>query len=255
MKQIVLAHGVLGFGSLGPLNYFNGVARHLEREVRGIRVTTTHVNPIAGIEKRGTELAARIVHAVPEGEVHILAHSMGGLDARFAIRNVPGFKTRVASLVTIGTPHHGSPVADAILSRGGPLFDAIPPMLRAELEHNAAALRDLTTSACKAFDAATPDEPQIRYFEIAGDVTEQGACSSFFFKLAAAIGHAADPRNDGVVTFASATRGRKPFDVWACDHAGEIGWNLDLLIPFEVPLPFIPSPPHFARYEAIVSAL
>ena len=65
--------------------------------------------------QRGEQLAAAILRQVPGAErEHIIAHSMGGLDARHAIAHVPGLAGRVATLVTIGTPHRGSPVADAI---------------------------------------------------------------------------------------------------------------------------------------------
>ncbi len=40
----------------------------------------------------------------------IIAHSMGGLVTRYYIYKNPG---RVAGLVTLGTPHHGSPLADS----------------------------------------------------------------------------------------------------------------------------------------------
>jgi len=41
---------------------------------------------------------------------HIIAHSMGGLVARRYIYKYPGV---VKGLVTLGTPHHGSPLADS----------------------------------------------------------------------------------------------------------------------------------------------
>ena len=44
-------------------------------------------------------------------KVNIIAHSMGGLDARYAIAKL-GLADRVASLVTIGTPHLGTPLAN-----------------------------------------------------------------------------------------------------------------------------------------------
>ena len=58
-----------------------------------------------------------------EDPLHVIAHSMGGLDARYAIRNVPQVADRVKTLVTIGTPHRGSPVADAVVARTGPLLE------------------------------------------------------------------------------------------------------------------------------------
>ena len=54
-KTIVLAHGILGFGSIPrvPLvaEYFNGVALHL-RDL-GHTVVAPTVDPIGGVEERG----------------------------------------------------------------------------------------------------------------------------------------------------------------------------------------------------------
>jgi triacylglycerol lipase len=91
---IVLAHGVLGFGNpLGLpslVNYFNGVEEHLEQQ--GHQVFSPQVNPFGSIAQRGTELAAAISRVLADGQIaHIIAHSMGGLDARYALVNVPGF--------------------------------------------------------------------------------------------------------------------------------------------------------------------
>jgi triacylglycerol lipase len=47
-------------------------------------------------------------------KVNILAHSMGGLDAR-VLGAMPGYKDKIASLTTIATPHQGSSVADVLL--------------------------------------------------------------------------------------------------------------------------------------------
>jgi len=44
------------------------------------------------------------------GRFNIIAHSMGGLISRRLIQDLPG---KITSLVTLGTPHHGSPLADS----------------------------------------------------------------------------------------------------------------------------------------------
>jgi triacylglycerol lipase len=246
---IVLAHGVLGFGSLGPIGYFNGVAGHLERTF-GARVITTEVSAIGSVAQRGAELAQRVTAFGLTEKVHIVAHSMGGLDARYAIAHVPGFASRVQSLVTIGTPHFGSPVADAIVHRTG-LLAAIPPLLVSHLQSLGPALDDLTTARCRDIDAQTPDVAGIRYLRIAGDASSGGS-SSFFFVLVQQIGQMSEGKNDGVVGFASATRGGPSFAVWPVDHAGEVGWNLDFPVPVGVPLV---HHPHLQRYESIVHAV
>jgi triacylglycerol lipase len=90
--------------------------------------------------------------------VHFIARSMGGLDARHAILS-PKVAERIATLVTIGTPHLGSPVADAIAKPTDPLFNQIPPLLLRQLQENAGALDDLTTAGAKKLDEMTPDNP------------------------------------------------------------------------------------------------
>jgi triacylglycerol lipase len=255
-EPIVLAHGVLGFGSLtgvpSLVNYFNGVALHLRRQ--GRTVIAPQVNPIGSVRQRGEMLASLILEQVPVGErVHIIAHSMGGLDARHAISRVSGFSDRVATLVTIGTPHRGSPVADAIANRSGSLFPHIPTFLLDKLESNAPALHDLTTEVGVHFDETTPDVNGVRYIEVAGDASK-GGHELFLFQLAAVIGRINGEVNDGVVTRSSALRGHEHFD-WPVDHAGEVGWSFDSPVPIVVEVPLVPTPAHLLRYDAIVNIL
>jgi triacylglycerol lipase len=90
-KTIVLAHGVLGFGNLaglpGFVQYFQDVAEHLRDQ--GHTVISPQVNPIGSVVSRGNRFAMELLKQTqPDHRVHILAHSMGGLDARHAITNV-----------------------------------------------------------------------------------------------------------------------------------------------------------------------
>jgi triacylglycerol lipase len=252
-KNIILAHGILGFGenTLLPFNYFKGVAAHFEQQ--GHAVIQPDVNPIGSIQQRGTQLAAAIAGRWPTEEVHIIAHSMGGLDARFALAHFPDLAARVKTLVTIGTPHRGSPVADAIVNPiGNPLIGHIPAFIRQRLENlpgDVGGLRDLTTAVCIRFDETTPDSDGVRYIEVAGDAAldENGL---FLFDLAAQIGEIENEINDGVVTRSSALRqvqGHIHLPDWPVDHAGEIGWDKHSLLS-------LPAH-HLARYDAIVAML
>jgi len=255
---IILAHGILGFGSFAglpmPVHYFNGVAAHLGRQ--GYNVIAPQVNPVGSVAHRGDQLAKAILEQnVKSNNVHMITHSMGGLDARYALAHYPELAKFVRTLVTIGTPHRGSPVADAIADRTDPLFAHIPEFLIQQLENNAGALDDLTTRICIPFDETTLDVDGVRYMEVAGDASK-GGHELFFFTLAAKIGSLKGEVNDGVVTRSSALRdGHEHLDDWPVDHAGEIGWSFDSPVPIEFELPFIPTPPHFARYDAIVGAL
>jgi len=255
---IILAHGVLGFGSFAglpmPVNYFNGVAAHLRRQ--GNNVIAPQVNPVGSVQVRGEQLATAILQQKSTAEkVHVIAHSMGGLDARYALAHHPELAGFVRTLVTIGTPHRGSPVADAVANHTDPLFARIPAFLRQQLETNAGALQNLTTGWCIPFDETTPDVDGVRYIEVAGDAS-RGGHVLFLFQLAAEIGSLKGEVNDGVVTKSSALRdGSEHLDDWPVDHAGEIGWSLASPVPIDLELPFVPPPPHFARYDSIVGML
>ncbi len=255
---IILAHGILGFGTLPGLsslvNYFNGVRPYLEKQ--GNVVFAPQVNPIGSVAVRGAQLGAAIMALPPSQDpFHVIAHSMGGLDARYALANIDGVAARVKTLVTIGTPHRGSPVADAVASRTDPLLQYVPSVLADMLQNNAGALRDLTTPVAIQFDEATPDSDGVRYIEVAGD-SSQGGSELLFFKLAAAIGQLRGEVNDGVVTRSSALRaGHEHLDDWPVDHAGEIGWASTPKSLLDFSLPLLAPPGHLARYDAIVQML
>jgi len=73
--------------------------------------------PLTGsIDARARALAdeiARFRFPDPDGPIHVVGHSMGGLDARHMISRL-GMDAQVQTLVTLGTPHRGSPVADRV---------------------------------------------------------------------------------------------------------------------------------------------
>lgn len=71
------------------------------------------------VAANGLELAHLLESALPAGaELDILAHSMGGLVARSAVRQAQdaglGWPSRLRRMVFLGTPHHG-----ALLEQGG----------------------------------------------------------------------------------------------------------------------------------------
>jgi triacylglycerol lipase len=264
---IVLVHGILGFGSIPrvPLvaEYFNGVALHLRKQ--GHTVVAPTVDPIGSVAECGEQLATAILaEPLADGQkLHVIGHSMGGLDARHALSNIgrdgisQQVSARVQTLVTIGTPHRGSPVADAIAAGADDLLRSIPPFLVDALRDNAAALNDLTTPVATQVDQSTPDVPGVRYIEVAGDASKGGE-ELLFFQLAAAIGgiHGV---NDGLVTESSALRpGHEHLEDWPTDHGGEIGWSRASPFPINlatlalIELGVLPAPPHLAWYDAIV---
>jgi triacylglycerol lipase len=227
-------------------------------------VFVPQVNPFGTIKQRGDQLADFIHRELKGQRVHIIAHSMGGLDARHAIKHVFDSSEPVATLISIGTPHRGSPVADAIQTNTGPLVAHIPPFVSAtlELSKNAGALHDLTTAGGHDFDAKTPDVDGVRYIQVAGNAAV-GPKKLVLFDLAAAISDLKGETNDGVVTTSSALRlpdlpggtvNHENLDDWPGDHAAEIGW----IVPSFGSLlsrALLQAPPHLKRYQELVAML
>src|SRR5579864_2607166 len=265
--NIVLVHGILGFGRIGPIDYFNGVADHLRRRFQA-SVYAPALDPTAGTGKRSAMLRQSIQDALSQGfldsaqPIHIIAHSMGGLDARRLISEDPTIQAAtspvpVKTLATIGTPHRGSPVADVVALEYVPKLPQLAPVLEAAkmelgnvLEHfriSLEGLHDLTTKAALAFNAQFPDRPGVKYLSYAG-VGRQGLphTSGFFFPYYEFIRICEGEANDGVVAASSAKwKGFDP-NLWPADHADEIGHDLDG--PLQPP-----NPATLARYDAIAA--
>lgn len=64
------------------------------------------------IESRANSLNNLLREKAKGLDVNFLAHSMGGLDCRHLITHVKPTEYRPASLLTVCTPHRGSPFMD-----------------------------------------------------------------------------------------------------------------------------------------------
>src|SRR5688572_27967718 len=173
MTPIVLHHGLILPGNVrvGPVTIgsFVGIDRVLAE--RGYPLVLTQVHPTAGIARRARQLKKIILeqlrtlsrdNAQPLEKAIIFAHSMGGLDARYMITRL-GMDDRIAALVTLSTPHRGSPYADWCL-RHLNRFKALQVLNMIGLDTGAAA--ELTTETCARFNEETPDAPGVKYFSI-----------------------------------------------------------------------------------------
>jgi triacylglycerol lipase len=217
---VVLAHGLLGFDELRMVgaraDYFRGVSERLGRE--GCVVHRCRVAPTASIATRAADLAA-FVRALDARRVNVVAHSMGGLDARYAIARL-GLRDRVASLVTIGTPHRGTPLADAgaALARRAGLFAALRRVGVA-----VDAFHDLTTARLAAFAAEVPDARGVHYASVIGAPEKKREVSPILVPTYAWLREAAGG-NDGMVPADSQAWG-DVLRVVRADHFAQIGWS------------------------------
>ncbi len=216
---ILLVHGLLGYDEVRLLrwrlaSYFPGIPE-LFRQGEN-RVLLSRVSPTAGVADRAAQLKAFLDRELPGEAVHILAHSMGGLDARYLISRL-GMSRRVLSLTTIGTPHRGTAFADWGVRR----FECILKPLLTMLGLPAQAFYDLTRAKCRAFNEQVPDAPEVRYFAVVGRHQHHLLCPEWH--LPHRIVLAAEGANDGVVSVASATYGEDT-QVWEGDHFHLVNW-------------------------------
>ncbi|MCA9706537.1 MAG: alpha/beta fold hydrolase, partial [Myxococcales bacterium] len=131
---------------------------------------------------RAEHLAERVdailaVHGVEK--VNLIGHSMGGLDSRWLVAHL-GYQDRVASITTIGTPHRGSSVANAVLGLTDAdnawvewLTDKVVALVESNFDDAydkdlEGALQDLSTDGAAALNAQTPDRPEVFYQSWAG---------------------------------------------------------------------------------------
>lgn len=110
---LLLVHG-FGFRDLKYLNYWGRIPREIMRN--GARVYYGHQEAMGTIEDNAGDMKARIFEILEEthcGKVNIIAHSKGGLDARYLISELH-MGPYIASLTTISTPHRGSELLDVL---------------------------------------------------------------------------------------------------------------------------------------------
>ena len=249
MLPIILAHGIARFDILleiqrqkfnlpdDPLSdefqYFKGIKTHLE--AHGFKVFRPNEDFAGSVDKRAQELKDRVNEAVAQtgaSKTHIIAHSMGGLDARRMIIEF-GMENKVASLTTIGTPHLGTILADHVINNGGVFLIRF---LKDVIDLD--GFNDLTTTACELFNQrAESSEAENDIFYQTYSSSEE--LNSMFLPLIPswAFIRAHEGRNDGLVPFKSQqwknelvsqsgkrkTVIQKEFPLPA-DHLNQIGW-------------------------------
>jgi triacylglycerol lipase len=218
---VVLAHGLFGFDALTVLgnrhDYFRGLPALLAGY--GCAVHSPRLGAVASIAARAEALAA-CVRALDDGRVNVIAHSMGGLDARYAIARL-GLASNVASLITIGAPHQGTPLADLGTGVLGDMLGLRRPLEAMGLGVD--AFYDLTSERMAAFNRAVVDAPGVVYASVVGAAqsrrrTQPLLLPSWLYLRAAA------GENDGVVPAASQPWGEVLAEIDA-DHWAQIGWS------------------------------
>lgn len=215
MLPIVLHHGLFGFGNvkLGPirLSYFHKIDAAIER--LGHPVIVPRVHPTGSIALRAQQLKSTLLGQLNgHDQCVIVAHSMGGLDARHMITHL-GMAERVAALVTVSTPHRGSPYADWCMKHIATRLRLVAFLNSFGVD--AGAFEDLTLERCARFNEVTPDAPGVKYFSVTAARPWQSVPPWAMHSWR--VVYKAEGENDGLVSVKSGQWGEH-LATWAADH-------------------------------------
>jgi triacylglycerol lipase len=266
---IVLVHGLLGFDAIGPVNYWYGIPSSLRGS--GATVYVPQQSAANASEVRGEQLLAQLRQlkaAYGHTKFNLVGHSHGGHTVRYVAAVAPEL---VASVTTVGSPHQGSKVADAIeagTSATGTTA-AVAAVVNAlatfidwisgggNPQDSLAALTSLNTRGAAAFNASYPaGKPTspcgqgpatangVRYYSVGGtsvltnvlDLSDPLlAATSIFFGFEA---------NDGLVARCSSHWGTVLRDDYPWNHLDEVNQSFGLRGLFT------PDPVAFYRSQA-----
>ncbi|KAI6041106.1 Alpha/Beta hydrolase protein [Pisolithus marmoratus] len=228
---LVLCHGIMGFDTItiGPsiahlhLSYWLGIKKVLEDH--GCEVLITSVPATSLPVDRAKILEKEISKVYPGRAVHLIAHSMGGIDCRYLITHLTQRSFSVLSLTTISTPHHGTIFANHILSHiAGTILPGVLSFLH--LFPNGGGdgrgFQSLTPEAMAEFNSNTPDVKGVRYFSWGAEY-EPGDLDPWLYSHS--IIYAREGPNDGLVSSQSARWGAYLGTLKGVSHVRVLGWT------------------------------
>lgn len=166
---LILVHGI-GFRDLKYFNYWGRIPRELTRY--GATVYYGNQEALGTIVYNAGDIRRKILEVVKETgceKVNIIAHSKGGLDARYAISRL-GMDEYTASLTTVSTPHHGCRFVDKAIGLPEGLYRLVARIF----DHTFSKLGDknpdfytathqFSTASSREFNETVPDAKGVYY--------------------------------------------------------------------------------------------
>ena len=170
LRPIVLVHGATTKGSRLQVGFldFGEYFRQIKGfyEATGTPVYVAELSTDGSIGERAAVLKNFIETETKGKMVNIVAHSLGGLDARYAATIL--HCNQIASITTIGTPHRGSPVADWAVrqSKRGTLWYWTFRLFGYDIDTRRFIPEITTFSMENLFNPRVPDLPDVKYFSV-----------------------------------------------------------------------------------------
>ena len=205
---LLLVHGV-GFRDFHYFNYWGRIPRELKRN--GAQVYYGHQEAWGTVEDNA-EILRRNIFAICQEtgakKVNIIAHSKGGLDARYLISRL-SMAPFVATLTTINTPHRGSALVEWLMKLPDGIYRMVCRWIDSyfkalgDTKPNAyQASRQLSCHYAKVFNENYPDAAGV-YYQSYASLMKHGFSSKLLCIPYWILKHI-DAPNDGLVTVESA---------------------------------------------------
>ncbi|SCJ87569.1 Lipase precursor [Anaerotruncus sp. 2789STDY5834896] len=212
---LLLVHGIF-FRDWQLVNYWGRIPKALIQN--GATIFYGQQQSAASVARSAAELARqieRVVAATGCEKVNIIAHSKGGLDARYAISCL-GLAPQVASLTTINTPHRGCVFAQVLLKKlpGGLVrfiatrYNKLFAKLGDDDPDFMAGVQDLTARRCAQLAQQMPASDGILYQSAMSVMKRPGSAApplNLSYRLVKKYDRA---ENDGLVALPSARYGK-----------------------------------------------
>jgi triacylglycerol lipase len=213
---VVLVHGIVAHDRKSTIPFWGRIPEQLRE--RGAAVFLGNTDSWGNYESNAKTLQTvieKIIRETKKEKVNIIAHSKGGIDARYFIWKYNAAAI-TASLTTIATPHHGSEIAD-LISRQKAVHSGIAKKTLALLgklygDQNPDLYRlnqQLTTEKMREFNKTVAIDKRVYYQSMY--TTMRNSFDDLLFFYSHRYIQSISGANDGVVSACSANWGRNVF--------------------------------------------
>lgn len=200
---VLMVHG-MGFRDRKRLCYWGRIPQILREHGADIYFGGQDSN--GSVESNARQLEAslnKVLEQTGAEKVNIIAHSKGGLEARYLISTM-GYGGKIASLTTLSTPHNGSLTVDKLLRFPAPAVklgcravDLWFGILGDKCPDTYSAVNTFRTDSAEKFNAENPDDPRV-YYQSYGFVMNK-AISDMTMFIPWLVVNSVEGENDGLL--------------------------------------------------------